>query len=164
MQLSIIHGGIILLELIAVSSDGPMEILTYLHSIQNIDGEIYEYRRIAHLMSVECHSILHYVRILTKIDDSFHFRSCSGEFFFRMDPLILVKSITNPITAIESSCVRFSNDLGRITAVLQSMRLWRLTERFDYAATGEWIWGERRLALLKLTCQTSFFALFWWLI
>ena len=29
------------LELIAVSSDGPMEILTYLHSIQNIDGEIY---------------------------------------------------------------------------------------------------------------------------
>lgn len=87
-----------------------------------------------------------------------------GEFFSEWIRLILVKSITNPITAIESSCVRFSNDLGRITAVLQSMRLWRLTERFDYAATGEWIWGERRLALLKLTCQTSFFALFWWLI
>ena len=87
-----------------------------------------------------------------------------GDFFSEWIRLILVKSITNPITAIESSCVRFSNDLGRITAVLQSMRLWRLTERFDYAATGEWIWGERRLALLKLTCQTSFFALFWWLI
>ena len=87
-----------------------------------------------------------------------------GEFFSEWIRLILVKSITNPITAIESSCVRFSNDLGRIIAVLQSMRLWRLTERFDYAATGEWIWGERRLALLKLTCQTSFFALFWWLI
>ena len=87
-----------------------------------------------------------------------------GDFFSEWIRLILVKSITNPITAIESSCVRFSNDLGRITAVLQSMRLWRLTERFDYAATGEWVWGERRLALLKLTCQTSFFALFWWLI
>lgn len=87
-----------------------------------------------------------------------------GEFFSEWIRLFLVKSITNPITAIESSCVRFSNDLGRIIAVLQSKRLWRLTERFDYAATGEWIWGERRLALLKLTCQTSFFALFWWLI
>ena len=73
MQLSIIHGGIILLELIAVSSDGPMEILTYLQVVQNMEKS-----QSAHLMSVECHSILHYVRILTKIDDSF---IVLGDFF-----------------------------------------------------------------------------------
>ena len=76
-----------------------------------------------------------------------------GEFFSEWVRLILVKSIKNPITAIESSCVRFSNDLGRVKAVLQSLRIWRITERFDYAATGEWIWGERRWAFFKISCQ-----------
>lgn len=87
-----------------------------------------------------------------------------GEFFSEWVRLILVKSIKNPITAIESSCVRFSNDLGRVKAVLQSLRIWRITERFDYAATGEWIWGERRWAFVKLACQVSFCVLFWWFV
>jgi len=87
-----------------------------------------------------------------------------GEFFSEWMRLILVKSIKNPITAIESSCVRFSNDLGRVKAVVQSVKLWRITERFDYAATGEWIWGERRWAFFKLACQVSFCVLFWWFI
>ena len=77
-----------------------------------------------------------------------------GEFFSEWVRLILVKSIFNPIIAIESSCVRFSNDLGRVKAVVQSMKLWRITERFDYAATGEWIWGERRWAFARVILQT----------
>ena len=77
-----------------------------------------------------------------------------GEFFSEWVRLILVKSIKNPMIAIESSCVRFSNDLGRVKAVLQSMKLWRITERFDYAATGEWIWGERKWAFLRSCLQT----------
>jgi GT2 family glycosyltransferase len=87
-----------------------------------------------------------------------------GEFFSEWMRLILVKSIKNPITAIESSCVRFSNDLGRVKAVVQSVKIWRITERFDYAATREWIWGERRWAFFKLACQVSFCVLFWWFI
>ena len=59
------------------------------------------------------------------------------------------------MTAVESSCVRFSNDLGRVKAVLQSMKLWRITERFDYAATGEWIWGERKWAFSRICLQTG---------
>jgi len=85
-----------------------------------------------------------------------------GEFFSEWLRLILVKSIKNPIVAIESSCVRFSNDLGRVKAVVQSMKLWRITERFDYAATGEWIWGERRWAFFKISWQVFFCAQFWW--
>jgi len=77
-----------------------------------------------------------------------------GDFFSEWVRLIFAKSIKNPITAIESSCVRLSNDLGRIKAVLQSLRIWRITERFDYAATGEWIWGERRWAFFKISCQS----------
>jgi len=77
-----------------------------------------------------------------------------GEFFSEWVRLILVKSIKNPIIAIESSCVRFSNDLGRVKAVLQSMNLLRITERFDYAATGEWIWGERKWAFSRICLQT----------
>jgi len=76
-----------------------------------------------------------------------------GEFFSEWVRLILVKSITNPIIAIESSCVRFSNDLGRVKAIVQSMKPWRITERFDYAATGEWISGERRWAFTRVLFQ-----------
>lgn len=63
------------------------------------------------------------------------------------------KSIRNPIIAIESSLVRFSNDLGRARAVLESFKPWRITERFDYATTGEWIQGERRWNLLRVSIQ-----------
>ena len=87
-----------------------------------------------------------------------------GEFFSEWIRLLLVKRIANPIIAIESSCVRFSNDLGRLKAVFQSMKLWRITERFDYATTGEWIRGERKWAFAKLTCQVSFCTLFWWFV
>ena len=87
-----------------------------------------------------------------------------GEFFSEWLRLILVKSIKNPIIAIESSCVRFSNDLGRVKAVVQSVKLWRITERFDYAATGEWIWGERRWAFFKISCQVFFCYTFFLLI
>ena len=76
-----------------------------------------------------------------------------GEFFSEWVRLILVKSITNPIIAIESSCVRFSNDLGRVKAIVQSMKPWRITERFDYAATEEWISGERRWAFTRVLFQ-----------
>ena len=83
-----------------------------------------------------------------------------GEFFSEWIRLILVKSIKNPITAIESSCVRFSNDLGRVKAVLESMKPWRITERFDYAATGEWIRGERKWASSRACLQTVITLLF----
>ena len=78
----------------------------------------------------------------------------AGDFFSEWVRLLVVKRITNPIIAIESSCVRFSNDLGRVKAVVQSLKPWRITERFDYAATGEWIWGERKWAFTRFFLQT----------
>ena len=78
----------------------------------------------------------------------------AGDFFSEWVRLLVGKRITNPIIAIESSCVRFSNDLGRVKAVVQSLKPWRITERFDYAATGEWIWGERKWAFTRFFVQT----------
>ena len=69
--------------------------------------------------------------------------------------LCTAKSIRNPIIAIESSLVRFSNDLGRVRAVLESFKPWRITERFDYSTTGEWIGGERWWNLLRVVIQFS---------
>ncbi|MBT7413043.1 MAG: glycosyltransferase [Euryarchaeota archaeon] len=62
----------------------------------------------------------------------------------------------NPIIAIESSLIRFSNDLGRLLAVIESLNVLRVTERFDYAATGKWIWGERRWAAIRIFIQLGF--------
>ena len=78
----------------------------------------------------------------------------AGDFFSEWLRLLVGKRIANPIIAIESSCVRFSNDLGRVKAVVQSLKPWRITERFDYAATGEWIWGERKWAFTRFCLQT----------
>jgi len=79
-----------------------------------------------------------------------------GDFVTEWLRLILIKSIFNPIIAIESSCVRFSNDLGRTKAVIESLKPWRITERFDYAATGEWIRGERKWAVIRILIQSAF--------
>lgn len=76
-----------------------------------------------------------------------------GDFLTEWLRLILIKSIFNPIIAIEASCVRFSNDLGRTKAVFQSLKPWRITERFDYATTGEWICGERKWAFCRISMQ-----------
>ena len=77
--------------------------------------------------------------------------------------LCTVKSIRNPLIAIESSLVRFSNDLGRVWAVFESFKPWRITERFDYVTTGEWIGGERRWNLLRVVIQFSLlFSIFLW--
>ena len=62
----------------------------------------------------------------------------------------------NPVIAIESSLTRFSNDLGRLLAVIESLNVLRVTERFDYAATGKWIWGERRWAAIRIFIQLGF--------
>lgn len=69
--------------------------------------------------------------------------------------LSTVKSIFSPLTAIESSLVRFSNDIGRLRAVFESFRPWRITERFDYVTTGEWIKAERRWNLLRVGIQVG---------
>ena len=79
-----------------------------------------------------------------------------GDFVTEWLRLILIKSIFNPIIAIESSCIRFSNDLGRTKAVIESLKPWRITERFDYAATGEWIRGERKWAVIRILIQSAF--------
>jgi len=81
-----------------------------------------------------------------------------GDFVAEWLRLILIKSIFNPFIAIESSCVRFSNDLGRTKAVFQSLKPWRITERFDYSATGEWVWGERKWAFCRTSLQVLFSA------
>jgi len=78
-----------------------------------------------------------------------------GDWITEWIRLSTVKSIRNPIIAIESSLVRFSNDLGRVKAVLESFKPWRITERFDYVTTGEWIRGERWWNLLRVVIQFS---------
>jgi len=87
-----------------------------------------------------------------------------GDFITEWIRLSKIKSIINPRTAIESSMVRFSNDLGRVRAVFESLKIWRITERFDYAGTREWIGGERRWSLLRLLIQIGliYFMLLQW--
>ena len=82
-----------------------------------------------------------------------------GDWIVEFMRLCTAKSIFSPLIAIESSCVRFSNDLGRVKAVIESLKPWRITERFDYAATGEWIGGERKWALFRLCLQIAIFML-----
>jgi|TARA_B110000263_G_scaffold249341_1_gene266653 GT2 family glycosyltransferase len=62
----------------------------------------------------------------------------------------------NPIIAIESSLIRFSNDLGRLIASIESLNFLRITQRFDYAATGKWISGERKWAATRIFIQMGF--------
>ena len=76
-----------------------------------------------------------------------------GEWMGESLRLILRLKSFHPLLAFESSLIRTSNDLGRLKAVIKSMRPWRITERFDYNTTGEWISGERRIAFIKLSLQ-----------
>ena len=64
--------------------------------------------------------------------------------------LTVNKKIFNPLTAIESSMVRNSNDLGRVLGNL-SRGNWRfIGERFDYFCDGKHIGNERLWAAVKL--------------
>jgi len=103
------------------------------------------------------------LKILTDVSSAtLGFAVCGliiGDWVTEWIKLSMVKSTYYPRTAIESSMVRFSNDLGRVRAVVESFKPWRITERFDYAATGEWIGGERRWSLLRLVIQLGLVSL-----
>jgi len=80
-----------------------------------------------------------------------------GDWMAEWIRLSTMKSIHNPRTAIESSAVRLSNDLGRFRTVLLSFKPWRIMERFDYGTTSShgFYGGDSRWAFLRLVIQLS---------
>jgi len=59
-----------------------------------------------------------------------------GEFFVEWAKQAVIKGNFSPVTAVESSLVRASNDLGRFAGHVKNIRLLGMMERFDYFCDG----------------------------
>ena len=114
-----------------------------------------------------CSILLYFSSISFMIFSSMIFLSIIlGDWFTEWLKIYSNSQKLNPIIAIESSLIRFSNDLGRLSSIFLSLNIFRITERFDYAATGDWISGERKWAFFKIIsqiiiCFTIFIAKGW---
>ncbi len=63
--------------------------------------------------------------------------------------IVSARRRASPLTTLEATLVRNANDFGRLVGNLQRRHLVGIAERFDYVTTGEWIQGERRIAIIK---------------
>lgn len=84
--------------------------------------------------------------------------SAAIEFVVDYMKLSLRRLGTDPVSSVEATVVRLSNDMGRLASHVRHLRFAGLLERFDYFGTGESIHYERIvsgakfLAWLVLAC------------
>lgn len=79
-----------------------------------------------------------------------------GEFFAEWAKQAVIKKNFSPVTAIESSLVRASNDLGRIAGHIKKIRPAGMMERFDYFGDGKHVRHEKIVAAIKFAAFMAF--------
>jgi hypothetical protein len=81
--------------------------------------------------------------------------SAAAEFLVDYMKLCSRNPRMSPLSSIEATVVRLSNDLGRLLSHVKQMRITGLLERFDYFGTGESIAYERMVSGAKFLCWVA---------